>query len=188
MKILFWNYKRLPIQPRSSRPELLCKKVFITSQNSQESIYTGVSLLTELEACDLCNFILKESSTQVFSCQCEIFKYTIFNEHIVWLLLSCIFFTAMQMWLRKKTRRIILTRGMLIQNSYSLLIIFLAANRGWPPAANFTLVYQTKLKATKRIVFHVNIITLEALKWTRLFSCHKNLLVVFTPKTTSFMK
>ena len=31
---------------------------------------------------------------------------------------------------------------MLIQNSYHLLIIFLAADGGWPPAANFTLVSQ----------------------------------------------
>ena len=27
-----------------------------------------------------------------------------------------------------------------IQDSYNLLIIFLAADGGWPPAANFTLV------------------------------------------------
>ena len=31
---------------------------------------------------------------------------------------------------------------MLIQNSYNLLIVFLAADGGWPPEANFTLVWQ----------------------------------------------
>ena len=31
---------------------------------------------------------------------------------------------------------------MLVQNSYNLLTIFLAADGGWPPAANFTLVEQ----------------------------------------------
>ena len=30
-------------------------------------------------------------------------------------------------------RRIVLTRDMLIQNSYNLLIIVLAADGGWPP-------------------------------------------------------
>ena len=43
----------------------------------------------------------------------------------------------MQMLLRKKTRRKILTRDMLIQNSYNLLIIFLTADGGWPPGANY---------------------------------------------------
>ena len=93
LKILYWNYKLISIQLRSSRPELLCKKAFITSQNLQENIYAGVSLLIELQACGLCNFILEESPEQVFSCEfCEIFKYTLFNEHIGWLLLSCTFF------------------------------------------------------------------------------------------------
>ena len=45
---------------------------------------------------------------------------------------------ATQLLLRKKTGRIILTRE--IQNSCNLLIIFLAADGGWPPAANFILV------------------------------------------------
>ena len=32
-----------------------------------------------------------------------------------------------------------------IQNFYNLLIIFLAADGGWPPAANFTLVEKITL-------------------------------------------
>ena len=48
VNILFWNYKRLSIQLRSNCPELLCKKVFNTSQSSQENIYAGVSLLRKL--------------------------------------------------------------------------------------------------------------------------------------------
>ena len=53
VKILFRNYRRLPVQLRSSRSELLCKKVFITSENSQENFYAGVSLLTKLQASGL---------------------------------------------------------------------------------------------------------------------------------------
>ena len=53
VEILFWNYKRLSIQLRSSRPALLCKEVIITSQNSLENIYAGVSLLIMLSACGL---------------------------------------------------------------------------------------------------------------------------------------
>ena len=50
VNIIFRNYKRLSVQLRSSRPELLCKKVFITSENSQENFYVGISLLTKLQA------------------------------------------------------------------------------------------------------------------------------------------
>ena len=53
VKIIFRNYKRLSVQLRSSRPELLCKKVFITSENSQENFYAGISLLTKWQTCGL---------------------------------------------------------------------------------------------------------------------------------------
>ena len=82
----------LSIQLRSSRPELLCKKVFITLQNSQENMYAGVSLLIKLQACALYLYF-KRVFGMVFSCEFwKIFKYTFFNEHNRWLLLSCTFF------------------------------------------------------------------------------------------------
>ena len=39
---------------------------------------------------------------------------------------------------------------MLIQNSYHLLIIILAADCGWPPAANFTLVRDAGTSGLKK--------------------------------------
>ena len=63
---------------RSSRPDVLCKKkVFLEiSQNSQESTCARVSFLIKLKA-QACNFIEKETLTQVFSCEfCGISKST----------------------------------------------------------------------------------------------------------------
>ena len=50
------------------------------SQNSQESKCVRVSFLIKLQK--VCNFIKKETLTQVFSCKfCEISKNTFFTEH-----------------------------------------------------------------------------------------------------------
>ena len=58
------------------------------SQNSQESTHARVSFLIKLQP-EACNFIKKETLAQVFSCEfCEIFKNTIFIEHLWWLLLN----------------------------------------------------------------------------------------------------
>ena len=52
-------------------PEVLYKKVLLKiSQNSKENTCVGVSVLIKLQAA--CNFIDKETPTQVFSC--EFFK------------------------------------------------------------------------------------------------------------------
>ena len=58
------------------------KKLFLeTSQNSQENTC----------AREACNFIKKESLTQVFSCEfCEISKKTFFTEYLRWLLLHIV--------------------------------------------------------------------------------------------------
>ena len=62
---------------RSSRPEVLCKKMlFIISQNSQENTHARVSFLTKLRT------IQKEILTQLFSCElfsCETSKNNFFN-------------------------------------------------------------------------------------------------------------
>ena len=47
---------------------------------------------------------------------------------------------------------------MLIQNSYYLLIIFLAADRGWPPAANFTLVPKFITQLKKQLMRHIQLV------------------------------
>ena len=59
------------------------KKVFLEiSQNSQENTSARVSEASS------CNFIKKETKTQVFSCEfCEISKNIFFTEHLWWLLL-----------------------------------------------------------------------------------------------------
>ena len=66
------------------------KKVFLEiSQNSQES--TCASFLTNLQT-EACNFIKKNTLTQVFSCEfCEISKKTFLKEHLWWLLLKMLF-------------------------------------------------------------------------------------------------
>ena len=77
---------------RSSRPEVFVKKVFLKiSQNLQENTCTRASFLIKLQACrpEACNFITKETLTQVFSSKfCEIFKNTFFIEQLRWLLLN----------------------------------------------------------------------------------------------------
>ena len=52
------------------------------SQNSQENNCTRVSFLVKLQA-EPCNFISKETLTQVFSCQfCKMSKKTFFITHL----------------------------------------------------------------------------------------------------------
>ena len=48
-------------------------------------------------------------------------------------------------------RRYVIYRNR-IQNSYNLLIIFLAADGGWPPVANFTLVSAVTIDNIKYIL------------------------------------
>ena len=68
-------------EPRSSRPEVFCKKGGLKNQNSQENTYVGVCLTW--------NFTKKETPTQLFYCEfCEIFKNTFFIKHLRWLLLT----------------------------------------------------------------------------------------------------
>ena len=53
------------------------------SQNSQENTCARVSFLTKLQACrpEACNFIKKETLTQVFSCEiCEISTNTFLHR------------------------------------------------------------------------------------------------------------
>ena len=62
---------------RSSHLRCSVKEVFLEiSQNAQENTCVRASLLIKLQAC---NFIKKETLTQVFSCEfCEIFKSNFF--------------------------------------------------------------------------------------------------------------
>ena len=62
---------------RSRRPEVFCKK----------GVLKIFAKFTGKHMCGACNFIKKETLTQVFSCEfCEISKHTFFTEHR-WLLL-----------------------------------------------------------------------------------------------------
>ena len=65
------------------------KKVFLeTSQNSQKNTCARVYFLIKLEA-SACNFIKKETLTQVFFSEfCEISRDTFFTEQLWWLLCS----------------------------------------------------------------------------------------------------
>ena len=60
-------HKEMTETLRSSRPDVLCKKVFLEiSQNSQKNT-----------CAQACNFIKKETLAQVFSCEfCQISKDT----------------------------------------------------------------------------------------------------------------
>ena len=62
---------------------VLWKKVFLEiSQNSQENTCVRASFLIKLQA-QACNFIKKETLTQVFPYEfCEISKSTFFTEHL----------------------------------------------------------------------------------------------------------
>ena len=66
---------------RSSHHRCYIKKVFSEiSHNSQENTCARVSFLIKLA----CNFIKKDSLTQVFSCKfCEISKNTFFTEQLL---------------------------------------------------------------------------------------------------------
>ena len=65
--------------PRSSRPEVFCKKIFLEiSKNSQENTCARASFLIKSQAC---SFIKKDALAQVFSCEFyEIFKNTFFHR------------------------------------------------------------------------------------------------------------
>ena len=53
------------------------------SQSSQENTCARVPFLIKLQV-EACNFIRKETLTQVFSCKfCEIFKNTFCTEHLL---------------------------------------------------------------------------------------------------------
>ena len=81
---------------KSSHRRCSVKKMFLNIlQNSQEKTCARVSFLIKLQAS--CNFIKKETPTQVFSCEfCEISKNTFFTEHLRWLLLLLHFFKTSQ--------------------------------------------------------------------------------------------
>ena len=87
-----FSYRPPPVTPSIRKPELQknrksrsshqrcsIKRVFLViSRNSQENICARVSFLIKLQAC---NFIKKETRTQVFSCEFwEIFKSTFFTD------------------------------------------------------------------------------------------------------------
>ena len=58
------------------------------SLNSQENTCPRDYFLVNLQV-EACNFLKKETLSQVFSCKfCEIFKNTFFTEHLRWLLLN----------------------------------------------------------------------------------------------------
>ena len=60
-------------------PGCSVKNVFINIlRNSHENTFVGVSFIMKLQEPKVCNFIKKETSSQMFSCEfCEIFKNTI---------------------------------------------------------------------------------------------------------------
>ena len=77
-------YLRLVIQEREAATRNVLKQeaFFEISQKSQENIRVRVSFLIKLQV-SVCNFIKKETLTQVFSCKfCEISKNTFFTEHL----------------------------------------------------------------------------------------------------------
>ena len=69
--------------PEAATRSILQEKVFLEiSQNSQENTCARVSFLIKLQAL-ACNFIKKETPTQVFSCEFyEISKNTFFTKHL----------------------------------------------------------------------------------------------------------
>ena len=69
------SYRPFDLQKKSSRGALVFLEI---SQNSQENTYAKVYFLIKLKA-EACNFIKKETLTQVFSCGfCKISKQTFF--------------------------------------------------------------------------------------------------------------
>ena len=74
---------------RSSHKTCSIKKAFLEIF----AIFTGKSLcwslfFNKVVALKTCNFIKEETSTQMFACEyCEIFKNSVFIEHLRWLLL-----------------------------------------------------------------------------------------------------
>ena len=79
--------KKQPQQVHYMKRCSIKKMFWKISQNSLESTCSRVSFLIKLQA-KSCNFIEKETLEQVFSRQfCEIFKNTLFTEH-VWVIAS----------------------------------------------------------------------------------------------------
>ena len=91
--VLKWNiglkwinwYFVMPYITEAVTRKCSVKKVFLKiSQNLQENICARVSFLIKLQA-SACNFIKKETLTQMFSCEfCKIFKSTIFYRTLRW--------------------------------------------------------------------------------------------------------
>ena len=79
----FEKIKKYFLLFKSSTRSVLCNKVFSEiSQNPQENICARISFLIKLQA-SACNFIKKETLTQVFSREfCKISKNTFFIEHL----------------------------------------------------------------------------------------------------------
>ena len=69
-----------------------------------------VKQLCQTEAC---NFIIKETLAQVFSCEfCETFISKFFREHLQWLLLFRPFFSFCTPWKHQKKRGFLFSEGM----------------------------------------------------------------------------
>ena len=92
--LVFLKIKSLQ-KPEAVAQRCFVKKVFLKiSQNSQENSYASVSFLIKLQAWGSCNFIKKETLSEVFSCEfceltpaqvfpcklCEISKNTFFHR------------------------------------------------------------------------------------------------------------
>ena len=82
--ILKSNSIGVSISRRSSHRSCSLKKLFLkVLQNSQKSICVGVSDLLTVNRPVAYNFIKKENSAQVFSCEfCEFFKNAFFTEQL----------------------------------------------------------------------------------------------------------
>ena len=85
---------------------VLEKKVFLEiSQNSQENTCARAFFLIKLQGC---NFIKKETLTQVFSCEfCEISKNTFSTEHLQTTASSKRFLLFLKMTIFRKKRRFV---------------------------------------------------------------------------------
>ena len=92
-RVSSWGQLLVEVLSEHIRPETVTRRCSVKkvplkiTQNSQESISVRVSFLIRLQV-KACNFIKKETLTQVFSCEFgEIFKNTFFIEYLWWLLL-----------------------------------------------------------------------------------------------------
>ena len=92
-RVSSWGQLLVEVLSEHIRPETVTRRCSVKkvplkiTQNSQENISVRVSFLIRLQV-KACNFIKKETLTQVFSCEFgEIFKNTFFIEYLWWLLL-----------------------------------------------------------------------------------------------------